>query len=135
MQLSKFTDYSFRALIYLADKKDSLATVEELANALQISEHHLKKIIHKLAKTNYVISIKGRGGGLKLGMDPKDINLGEILKITEDNLNIVEYFSSDSISCNLNGECKLKPVLNDALNSFKLKLKLKLSEYTLADII
>ena len=48
MQLSKFTDYSFRALIYLADKKDSLATVEELANALQISEHHLKKIIHKL---------------------------------------------------------------------------------------
>ena len=52
MQLSKFTDYSFRALIYLADKKGSLATVEELANALQISEHHLKKIIHKLAKTN-----------------------------------------------------------------------------------
>ena len=135
MQLSKFTDYSFRALIYLADKKDSLATVEELANALDISEHHLKKIIHKLAKTNYVISIKGRGGGLKLGMEPKDINLGEILKITEDNLNIVEYFSSDSISCNLNCECKLKPVLNDALNSFKLKLKLKLSEYTLADII
>ena len=86
MQLSKFTDYSFRALIYLADKKGSLATVEELANALQISEHHLKKIIHKLAKTNYVISIKGRGGGLKLGMDPKDINLGEILKITEDNM-------------------------------------------------
>ena len=94
MQLSKFTDYSFRALIYLADKKDSLATVEELANALDISEHHLKKIIHKLAKTNYVISIKGRGGGLKLGMEPKDINLGEILKITEDNLNIVECFNN-----------------------------------------
>ena len=129
MQLSKFTDYSFRALIYLADKKDSLATVEELANALDISEHHLKKIIHKLAKTNYVISIKGRGGGLKLGMEPKDINLGEILKITEDNLNIVEYFSSDSISCNLNGECKLKPVLNDSFNSFKL------SEYTLDYVI
>lgn len=68
-------------------------------------------------------------------MNPKDINLEALLEITEDNLNIVEYFSSDSISCNLNDECKLKPVLNDALNSFKLKLKLKLSEYTLADII
>ena len=68
-------------------------------------------------------------------MNPKDINLEALLEITEDNLNIVEYFSSDSISCNLNGKCKLKPVLNDALNSFKLKLKLKLSEYTLADII
>lgn len=61
----------------------------------------------------------------------KNINLEALLEIAKDNLNIVEYFSSDSISCNLNGECKLKPVLNDALNSFKLKL----SEYTLADII
>ena len=61
-------------------------------------------------------------------MNPKDINLEAL---PEDNLNIVEYFSSDIISCNLNGECKLKPALNDALNSFKLKL----SEYTLADII
>ena len=61
----------------------------------------------------------------------KIINLDALLEIAKDNLNIVEYFSSDSISCNLNGECKLKPVLNDALNSFKLKL----SEYTLADII
>ena len=64
-------------------------------------------------------------------MNPKDINLEALLEITEDNLNIVEYFSSDIISCNLNGECKLKPALNDTLNSFKLKL----SEYTLADII
>lgn len=64
-------------------------------------------------------------------MNPKDINLEALLEITEDNLNIVEYFSSDSISCNLNGECKLKPVLNDALNSFKLKL----SEYTLDYVI
>ena len=61
----------------------------------------------------------------------KNINLKALLEIAKDNLNIVEYFSSDSISCNLNGECKLKPVLNDALNSFKLKL----SEYTLVDVI
>ena len=64
-------------------------------------------------------------------MNPKDINLEALLEITEDNLNIVEYFSSDIISCNLNGECKLKPALNDALNSFKLKL----SEYTLDYVI
>lgn len=59
MYLSKFTDYSFRALIYLAINKDRLCTVEELASNLEISENHLKKIIHKLAKTDYIISIKG----------------------------------------------------------------------------
>ena len=66
-------------------------------------------------------------------MNPKDINLEALLEIAKDNLNIVEYFSSDSISCNLNGKCKLKPVLNDSFNSFKLKLKL--SEYTLDYVI
>ena len=66
MYLSKFTDYSFRSLLYLANHRDKICTVEELSKELDISEHHLKKIIHKLAKTDYVISMKGRSGGLKL---------------------------------------------------------------------
>lgn len=66
MQLSKFTDYAFRALIYLANNRDKLCTVEELAQELNASEHHIKKVIHKLAKTEYIISSKGRGGGLQL---------------------------------------------------------------------
>lgn len=131
MRLSKFTDYSFRALIYLADKKDSLATVEELANALDISEHHLKKIIHKLAKTNYVISIKGRGGGLKLGMEPKDINLGEILKITEDNLNIVECFNNPENCPLMTVGCKLKYIISNSLEKFIKEF----SKYSLEDIL
>ncbi|MEG0500941.1 MAG: Rrf2 family transcriptional regulator, partial [Cellulosilyticaceae bacterium] len=90
MQLSKFTDYAFRALIYLAEHQDKLSTVEELASQLEVSEHHLKKVIHKLGTTDYVISLKGRGGGLKLGLPPEAINLGEVLKVTEDNLILVE---------------------------------------------
>lgn len=131
MQLSKFTDYSFRALIYLAHKKNSLATVDELANALQISEHHLKKIIHKLAKTNYVISIKGRGGGLKLGIEPEHINLGTILMITEDNLNIVECFNNPENCPLMTGDCKLKNIVSNSLQSFIKEF----SKYSLKDIL
>ena len=80
MQLSKFSDYSFRALIYLAKHTDQLCTVEELATALNTSEHHMKKVIHQLAKTEYITSIKGRGGGLKLSKNPSDINLGEVFE-------------------------------------------------------
>lgn len=131
MYLSKFTDYSFRILIYLGNHPNELFTVDELSSILNLSTHHIKKIVYKLAKNNYIHSSKGRNGGIKLIMNPKDINLGTLLEVTEDNLNIVECFSSDGISCNLNGGCKLKPILNEALSSFKLKL----SEYTLADII
>ena len=66
MQLSKFSDYSFRALIYLAKHSEKLCTVDELANELNTSEHHMKKVIHHLGKTDYIVSIKGRTGGLKL---------------------------------------------------------------------
>ncbi|MGN1478726.1 MAG: RrF2 family transcriptional regulator, partial [Acutalibacteraceae bacterium] len=90
---------AFRILIYLAKNQEKLCTVEELASNLEISEHHLKKIVHKLAKTEYVISIKGRNGGLKLGMEPNEINLGKILIITEENLNISECFSSARHEC------------------------------------
>ena len=51
MQLSKFTDYAFRALIYLAKNSEENATVDILAERLEISSHHLKKVINKLAKT------------------------------------------------------------------------------------
>lgn len=131
MYLSKFTDYSFRILIYLGHHPNELFTVDELSAILNLSTHHIKKIIYKLAKNGYILSSKGRNGGIKLVMDPRDINLGDLLEVTEDNLNIVECFSDDNNTCNLNGSCKLKSVINDALNSFKLEF----GEYTLADIL
>lgn len=131
MYLSKFTDYSFRILMYLGNNPDKLSTVDELSSILGLSTHHVKKIVYKLSKNNYISSLKGRNGGIKLGMDPKDINLGKLLEITEDNLDILECFSIENNTCSLNNCCKLKPIINDALESFKLKF----SEYTLADIL
>ena len=131
MYLSKFTDYSFRALIYLANNTDRLCTVEEISTNLDISEHHLKKIIQKLAKTDYVISLKGRSGGLKLGLPPEQITLSEVLKLTEENLNITGCFSSRNDCPMMNKGCKLKSIMNNALDAFINEF----SNYTLADIL
>ena len=131
MYLSKFTNYSFRILMYLGNNPDKLSTVDELSSILGLSTHHVKKIVYKLSTNNYILSLKGRNGGIKLGMDPKDINLGKLLEITEDNLDILECFSIENNTCSLNNCCKLKPIINDALESFKLEL----SKYTLDDIL
>ena len=131
MYLSKFTDYSFRALIYLANNRDRLCTVEEISTNLDISEHHLKKIIQKLAKTDYVISLKGRSGGLKLGLSPDEIILSEVLKITEENLNITGCFSNKNDCPMMSKGCKLKSIMNNALDAFINEF----SNYTLADIL
>lgn len=131
MQLSKFTDYAFRALIYLAKNSEENLTVDILAKNLEISSHHLKKVINKLAKTEYIISLKGRNGGLKLGLDPKEINLGKVLLLTEENLNIVECMSLSCICPLVNEECKLKGIISKSLDEFVNEM----SKYTLKDII
>lgn len=131
MQLSKFTDYTFRVLIYMGTHPDELCTVEQLAKTLQVSEHHLKKIIHKLAKTEYLIATKGRAGGIRLGLPPEEINLGEILRITEDNLNIVECFNKESTCQFMTGDCKLKKVIRQSLDEFVKEF----GKYTLKDVL
>lgn len=131
MKLSKFTDYAFRTLIYLARNREKNSTVEEMAKTLEISEHHLKKIVNKLAKTQYIVSIKGRNGGLKLGLEPKFINLGEIVRLTEENLNLVECMDSSGLCPLMKGGCKLKGVLSESLLSFINNM----SKYTLEDIL
>lgn len=131
MQLSKFTDYAFRALIYLAKNSEENATVDILAKELEISTHHLKKVINKLAKTEYIISLKGRNGGLKLGVAPEEINLGKVLLLTEENLNIVECMNESGTCPLIKDSCKLKGIISNALSGFIDEM----SKYTLQDII
>lgn len=130
MQISKFSDYAFRALIYLAQNPDKLCTVEELAEQLQTSPHHMKKVVHKLASSDYVISLKGRTGGLRLGLPPEKINLGEVLSFTEENLNIFECYATSNCPMYSAG-CKLKAISHKALTKFIGEF----SAYNLADIL
>ena len=130
MQISKFSDYAFRALIYLAHNADKLCTVEELAEKLKTSPHHMKKVVHKLASTDYIVSLKGRTGGLRLGLSPAEINLGKVLTFTEENLNLFECFSHTDCPL-IAGCCNLKTISHAALSKFINEF----SAYTLADII
>ncbi|MEG2935160.1 MAG: Rrf2 family transcriptional regulator [Clostridium sp.] len=131
MQISKFTDYAFRALIYLAKNREDIATVDKLAAHLEVSEHHMKKVIHKLAKTEYIISTKGRNGGLKLGLEPNQINLGKILITTEENLSLVECMDNPKLCPLMTSGCKLKGIISNSLQGFIDEL----SKYTLEDIL
>lgn len=131
MQLSKFTDYAFRTLIYLAKNVHKNCTVDELAKELDISKDHLKKVVHKLAKTDYIISTKGRNGGLKLGLDSGKINLGEVLKLTEENLNLVECMNTPDSCPLMKDGCKLKGLISKSLKVFIKEME----QYTLEDIL
>ncbi|WP_221567410.1 Rrf2 family transcriptional regulator [Alkalihalobacillus sp. TS-13] len=131
MRLTQYTDYSLRVLIYLtAQKEDQLVNIKEIAEVYQISKNHLMKVIHELGKLDVIKTIRGRNGGIKLAKAPEEINVGELIRKTEEDFYLVECFDSSNNSCIISQVCRLKGVLNEAMQAyFKV-----LDQYTLADL-
>lgn len=118
MQLTQFTDYSLRTLMYLAEHQDKLCTIGEIAKWYGISKPHLVKVVHNLAKMNYIRSVQGKGGGISLNKPVSEINIGKIVRDTEPDFHLVECFDKENNTCRITNNCKLKHVLHDAAQSF-----------------
>lgn len=130
MRLTVHSDYALRVLMYLGAKTDRLATIEEIAKAYGISENHLMKVVHRLAKHGFVATQRGRGGGMRLGKRANAVTLGEVLRVVEDDFDIVECFGTRDL-CRISNACRLKHALRSALNAFLSEL----DGWTLADIV
>ncbi len=132
MKLTNFTDYSLRVLIYLASLKENrLVNIKEIADVYQISKNHLMKVVFELGKLGYIETIRGRNGGVKLALDPKNISVGEVVKKTEDDFDMVECFDPSTNNCVISPACKLKNVIHEALNAY---LQVLLG-YSIADLV
>lgn len=131
MQLTQFSDYSLRTLIYLGLRRDEVVTIEEIADAYGISESHLTKVAHRLGRLGIVDTVRGRGGGMRLRMAPADINIGATVRLMETNLTIVECFDAASNTCPIAPSCLLAGILGNALDAFLSVL----DGYTLADVL
>lgn len=132
MRLTNYTDYSLRVLIYLASKeKKELSNIKEIADAYQISKNHLMKVTYELGKLNVIETIRGRNGGIRLAKDPADINIGYIVRQTEDDFNLVECFDPERNTCAISPVCTLRGVLSKALQAYFEVL----DGFTLADLV
>ncbi|TMU84988.1 Rrf2 family transcriptional regulator [Bacillus sp. BHET2] len=132
MRLTLYTDYSLRVLIYLASKpKDELSNIKEIADAYSISKNHLMKVTYELGKMGMIDTIRGRNGGIKLALSPEEINIGKLVRATEEDFHLVECFDAENNSCIITPVCGLKHVLGQALNAYLSVLQ----EYSLADLV
>jgi Rrf2 family nitric oxide-sensitive transcriptional repressor len=131
MRLTVFSDYTLRVLMYLALDRTRLATIPEIAAAYGISENHLMKVVHQLARTGIVDSVRGKGGGIRLARAPEAIRLGDVVRATEGDAPIVECLSGDPQACRITSSCRLRGVLVNAFDA----LYESLNEHTLADLV
>lgn len=128
MQLTLQTDYAIRILLYAQQHHERLVNITEISDFYQISRNHVAKVVANLTQKGYLQGVRGKGGGLKLGQAPKNINLGVLVEILEP-LDIVECFGSKN-RCVITSQCKLKTALYEAKQAFLDVLK----TYTLEEI-
>ena len=118
-------------LINVALKEGEPATVKEIADAYNISINHLKKAAIELNKQGYLKTIQGRYGGYILAKKPETIVIGEVVRITEGQMELVECFNSATNTCPLIDVCRLSRLFKKALKAFLDVL----DEVTLANML
>jgi Rrf2 family nitric oxide-sensitive transcriptional repressor len=131
MQLTSYTDYSLRTLLYLATHQERLVTISEISEHHGISHNHLVKVVHNLGKHDFIQTVRGKSGGVRLALKPEEIILADVVRLTEPHMNIQECFSRETNTCSLIDSCKLAGLLYQARHSF-MKI---LEDNTLADIL
>ena len=118
MRLTMFTDYSLRVLIFLAAQPDRRTTIAAIAEAFDVSESHLTKVVHALGKAGFLSNVRGRGGGLALAMPPESIGVGAVVRAAEGGVHPAECFDAGSNTCAIAPVCRLRGVLGEAVDAF-----------------
>lgn len=129
MQLDKFSDYALRILIALAAHAPEKLATSGIAKMYGISDNHLSKIATQLAKHGFVVSERGRGGGLTLAMPAAEITIGAVLRALKKDEPVVECFGENT-SCAILPACGLRIPLVGAQEAFFVVL----DGYSLADV-
>lgn len=118
MRLTAFTDYSLRTLIYLAMHREQLVTIQHIADAHRIAKNHLTKVVHHLGTLGYIVTSRGRNGGLRLGREPGQIVIGEVVRHTETDFFMASCFDQAAGGCLYSSGCALKGELAKATEAF-----------------
>lgn len=142
MRLAERSDYALRVLMYLG-ATGGVTTVGTMAKRLNVSHHHLEKVVQMLCGCGFVATTRGRGGGVRLAREPRKIRIGDVVGQTEPDFALVECMRATEGAeggkggdgggggCPIQEPCRLAGLLHDAQRAFVTVL----DDATLADLI
>lgn len=130
MRLTAYTNYALRTLQLAALKEPDLVRIEEVVKIHGLKKPNIVKAVHELGREGYLVTQRGRGGGFQLARPATKIRVGEIVRLTEGDLDIVECFNPETNTCPLIGVCRLSRAFQEATRAFMAVL----DDLTIADI-
>jgi Rrf2 family nitric oxide-sensitive transcriptional repressor len=131
MRLTLYTDYALRVLMHAALREPEVSTVEEVAKAFGVSRNHLVKVVQALGQSGLLTTRRGVGGGFTLGRPASKIYLGDVVRLTESDEQVIECVNRDKQPCRIFPVCRLKGVLAEAAAAFFGVL----DRYSLEDLV
>ena len=111
MMISTRGRYALRILVDLAERRsEEFVTLREIAERQEISEKYLESIVKLLVRAGILEGLRGKGGGYRLGCLPEEINVLEVLRLTEGSLAPVACLEEGGRSCSRAAQCRTLPL-------------------------
>jgi Rrf2 family protein len=134
--ISKKTKYALKALIYLAREYDrGPILIADLAREERIPKKFLELILLALKNNGILQSKKGKGGGYYLGKPPREITMGQAIRIMEGPLAPVPCVSESAYApceeCASEASCGIRIVMKEVRDAIAGIL----DSTTLADVL
>ncbi len=128
VQLTSFTDYGLRALIYMASLPEGkMTSISEVTQVYGVSRNHMVKIINQLSRAGFVTAVRGKNGGIRLGRPAQLIRVGDVVRELEP----ISLVNCSSEFCHITPACRLKQALAQAVQCFLTEL----DKHTLAELV
>lgn len=104
--INRDTDYAIRSLVYMAKSSDSMITVKELVDGLDMPRAFSRRLLQKLSKKGLLRSLKGKYGGFEFKREPSLIRVVDLINIfqkgfSDSNCIFKKKVCPDRISCPL----------------------------------
>ncbi len=131
MRLTKQTSYAIRILIHCSAATEQYVRASDIASLDGITEYNVAKIVPLLVRGGFLSTSRGRAGGLKLARPASEINLGDVLRVTETTHVEAECVGGASFACGIKQVAPINLMLNEALEAFISVLE----KHTLADLV
>ncbi len=84
---NKETEYALRGLVYIQvqNLQRRRPGVDEISREIEAPHFFVAKILHRLVKTGFIYSSKGKGGGFFFDEDKPSVSIKEIVNAIEGN--------------------------------------------------
>lgn len=107
IRFSEATYIATHGMVFVATFKEAL-NVDQIAERLHSSKHHVAKVFQTLVKKGYLMSKRGPTGGFAMKKNPRDITFLEIYELFEGEVNIGECALDREDNCPFDRKCILE---------------------------